>query len=96
MMARVVWGLKVDTLLFHFICLKVYNCTPSGVCDMWINFVVVSTGSSSGGGARSSSSSSSYSYFAVVLIIHTLFLYLWEWQKVRWTEAVAEDEETNT
>jgi len=59
---------------------------------MWIN-VVVTTGSSSGGGSHNTSS---YSYFAVVLIIHTLFLYLREWQKVRWTEAVAEDEGTNT
>jgi hypothetical protein len=64
-------------LLFHFVCQKVYICTPSGMCGMWINVVMVTTGSSSGGGAHNSSS---YSYFAVVLIIHTLFLYLRVWQ----------------
>lgn len=55
------------------LCLKIYICTPSGMCGVWINVVVVTTGSSSGGGAHNSSS---YTYFAVVLIIHNSVLYL--------------------
>jgi hypothetical protein len=86
----VLWELKVDTLLLHFVVWK-FVFAHLQKCVICINVVVVTNGSSSSGAHNSSS----YSYFAVVLIILTLFLYLWEWQKVRWAEAVAEDEETN-
>ena len=55
------------------LCLKIYVCTPSGMCGVWINVVVVTTGSINGGGAHNSSS---YSYFAVVLIRHFILVFM--------------------